>query len=111
MFTLFNAAGTSTNISDAGGPSQVFQTTTNGKVWVWVTAGTLGTLTMECSVDNSTFVDFYPDGVAASTTGNGTAGYTRLYDLPAGLFWRFTTSGTTNAVIRVSGTGVSLVPL
>jgi len=111
MFKLFNADGSSTNISDAGSPSQVFQTTTETNVHVWVTAGTLGTLVMQCSDDNSTFVTFYPSGVAAAMTGHTTGGFTRLYDLPGGVFWRFTVSGTTDAVIRVSGIGVSLIPV
>ena len=90
---------------DGATDSTVFKTTTNGKVWVWIYATTFGSITMKCSPDNSTYRSFYPDGVVATYTTE----FARLYDLPGGLFWKFTGNATTDsAVIYISGTAATL---
>jgi hypothetical protein len=85
--------------------SNVFRTIKETKVWVWIYATTFGNITMKCSLDNSTYRDFYPDGSIETLTSETT----KLYDLPGGLYWKFTGDATTAAaVIYIEGNSIDL---
>ena len=88
------------------GSSTAFRTTTDSKVWVRL-GGTFGgtTVAMEESLDNSTFATFNVDG----TDETFTQSTYKLFSLPGGVYFRFTTSGGSPAVnVHISGSGVAI---
>jgi|TARA_A100001391_G_scaffold192346_2_gene166550 hypothetical protein len=88
--------------------SKVFISQQHTKCWVYLSGSfSSQTVTLEASVDNSTFSTFNVDGVDQTFT----AGTFKLYDLPGGIFFRFDVSngGSPDIDIRVAGNGVKVL--
>lgn len=99
MIQLSSALGASAS-------STVFQTTTNTKCWIRISASTAGTITIKESIDNSTFATFNSDGTDQTFTENGY----KLFDLPGGVYFRLDTNGSSASVdIHIAGHGVKVL--
>jgi len=96
--------GSSLGVSSS---STVFKTTINEKVWVRV-AGTIGgTVTIQETIDNSTFAAFVSDDTVPKFTA---VGY-KLFDLPGGVYFRLDVPAGGSPVldVHISGQGVRAV--